>query len=456
MRRPNGRPKYGAPAEPQRKWSAHPQEGGDEHDFRYASWGQINMTTSTTDRSTPVPGFQKMALLLALGWSLTNIAYAIYDLPLKFVLKDELHLNAQQISAFFALGVITNYFKPLAGILVDSIPLFGTRRRWYLLISLFLCGVGWLILGVVPRRYNIMLVTFAITYAMVMVISTTLGGVMVETAQRFRAAGRLTAQRIAMFRVGSLAGGPLGGLLSTLPLLVTMACSATLHFVLIPIVWLNLREPGTAKVNRQVWVDAILQLRALVKSRVVLAAAGMICLIAASPGFGTPMLFYQTNTLKFTKPFLGSLVLISAVFGLLAAMFYHRMCRQLSMKRMLIVSILIHALGTLFYLLYHDRMTAVLITALEGVTVTLAVLPVYDLAARGTPKGSEALGYSVMMSVWNLTNSLSDWTGSFLFTQFGLTFSHLVWLNAGTTALVLLAVPFLPRKLLEQRDDPHS
>lgn len=425
------------------------------------------MNTSPDSTIPPAPpakgavaaatGFPQMALLLALCWALTNIAYAIYDLPLKFVLKDELHLNAQQISAFFALGVFTNYIKPLAGILIDSVPLFGTRRRWYLLGSLFLCGVGWLVLGMVPRRYDIMLAVFAVTYAMVMVISTTLGGVMVEAAQRFQAAGRLTAQRIAMFRVGMLAGGPLGGMLATLPLIVTMSCSATLHFVLLPVVWLRLRESGPpAKTNRQVWKDAGSQLRALVRNKVVLAAAGMIFLIAASPGFGTPLLFYQTDTLHFTKPFLGSLVLVSAISGLMAATFYYRACQRSSMRGMLVLSIVVHALGTLFYLLYRSPATALAITALEGATQTLAILPVYDLAARGTPRGSEALGYSVMMSVWNLTNSLSDWTGSFLFTHFGLTFFHLVWLNAGTSALVLLVIPFLPRTLLEQKDDPIS
>ncbi len=413
------------------------------------------MFTSNKDRTPPVPtpDFQQMAMLLAVGWALSNIAYAVYDLPLKFVLKDELHLNAQQLSAFFALGIFTNYLKPLAGILVDSVPLFGTRRRWYLLSSLFLCGVGWLVLGVVPRRYNIMLATFAVTYAMVVVISTTLGGVMVEAAQRFQAAGRLTAQRIGMFRIGTLVGGPLGGWLTKFPLIVTMSFTAGLHFVLIPIVWFNLREAGTAKVNRQVWRDAGDQLRSLGQSKVVLAAAGMIFLIAASPGFGTPLLYYQTDTLKFSKVFLGYLTLIGSVFGLLAATFYFRACRRRSMRRMLIGSIVIHAVGTLFYLFYHSQTSAIALTALAGATQTLAMLPVYDLAARGTPRGSEALGYAIMMSVWNLTNSLSDWTGSFLFTHFGLTFANLVWLNAGTTALVLLVVPFLPRILLEQKDE---
>ncbi|MDX1931419.1 MAG: MFS transporter [Capsulimonadales bacterium] len=408
------------------------------------------------DRATPVADtpatLPQMAMLLMLGWALTNIAYAIYDLPLKFVLKDELGLNAQQISSFFALGVFTNYIKPLAGTLIDSVPLFGTRRRWYLLISLFLCGVGWLILGVVPRRYDIMLVTFALTYSMVMVISTTLGGVMVETAQRFDAAGRLTAQRIAMFRVGTLTGGPLGGVLATLPLLVTLSLSAALHFVLIPIVLTRLREPQVARANPRLWVEAASQFRGLVRSRTVLAAAGMICLIAASPGFGTPLLFFQTDTLRFSKPFLGLLTLVGAASGLLAAAVYHRVCQRLSMRKVLLGSIIVHAVGTLFYLLYRDSVSALLITVLEGVTLTLAMLPVYDLAARGTPKGSEALGYSVMMSVWNLTNSLSDFVGSSLFSRFGLTFSDLVWLNSGTTALVLLAIPLLPKALLDERD----
>lgn len=396
-----------------------------------------------------------MAMLLAICWAMTNIAYAIYDLPLKFVLKDEMRLNAASVSAFFALGMITNYVKPLAGILIDSVPLFGTRRRAYLLLSLFLCGVGWLVLSVVPRQYNLMLAVFAITYSMVVVISTSLGGVMVETAQRFGAAGRLTAQRIAMFRVGVLAGGPLGGLLATLPLIAALGCSAVLHFALIPLVWLRLRErPLVAPTDRrQIWRDAGRQLRGLGQSKVLLAAAGMIFLIAASPGFNTPLLFYQTDTLHFTKPFLGMLSMIGAASGLIAAAFYHRACQTFSMRQMLVISIVVHALGTLFYLLYRSAPTAIAITVLEGVTQTLAMLPVYDLAARGTPRGSEALGYSVMMSVWNLTNSLSDWAGSTLFAHWGFTFANLVWLNAGTTALVLLVVPFLPRVLLTQKDE---
>lgn len=413
------------------------------------------MQPMTDDAAKPghqPAGLSKMAMLLMLGWGLSNIAYALYDLPLKFVLKDELKLNPQQISAFFALGIFTNYIKPLAGILTDSVPLFGTRRRWYLLLSLFLCGIGWLVLAFVPRTYNAMLITFALTYSMVVVISTTLGGTMVEVGQRYQAAGRLTAQRIAMFRVGSLAGGPLGAQLAKLPLYVSLSGSALLHFALIPLVWVGLREPERATLKRNIWSEAGTQFKGLVQSKIVLAAAGMIFLIAAAPGFGTPLFFHQTETLKLSKTFLGALALIGAAFGILAAGLYHKACQKVSMKTLLVVSIVVHGLGTLFYLLYRTPMSALVITAIEGVTITLATLPVYDLASRGTPKGSEALGYSVMMSVWNLTNSLSDWIGSTLFTKFGLTFWHLVWINSGTTLLVLLVVPLIPKALLYQTD----
>jgi MFS family permease len=392
------------------------------------------------------------AFLIALGWLGTNLGLAIGELPLKFLLKDQLHQTAAGVAAFFAIGQFSNYIKPVAGILTDSIPLFRTRRRWYLLLSLLGTGVGWLLLSLVPRDYPVLLVTYTLLYITVVFTSTTLGGVMVETGRRFRAEGRLTAQRIAMFRLGTLAGGPIAGWLATYPFLWAAWAAAALHLALVPLYAFRLPEAPVARVNRRVWEDAKANLRRLAQGRVLLAAALMIFLIAASPGFGTPLLFHQTDRLHFGKPFIGSLVLVSSVTGLLAAMVYHAVCRTWNLRALLAGSIVIHALGTLTYLGYHSPASAVLVTGLSGVTGTLAVLPVYDLAVRGTPRGCEALGYSVMMSVWNLTNALSDWSGSWLYSHLHLTFLHLVWLNAGTTALVLLAVPFLPAALVLRRD----
>ena len=232
--------------------------------------------------------FPRLAFLLSLGWLGTNLGIAVAKLPLTFLLKDGLHLAAPIVAGFFAIGEFTNYIKPVAGLLCDSVPLFRTRRRGYLLLSLLGTGVGWLLLSVVPREYAWLLAMYTVLYTTIVFTSTSLGGVMVEAGMRFRAAGRLTAQRIGMFRLGILLGNPLGGALTQHPFGLAMSIAALLHLILVPLYYVTLPEPPTARLNRQVWRTALVQLRTLAHSRVLLSAAGMAFLVGASPGSGAP------------------------------------------------------------------------------------------------------------------------------------------------------------------------
>jgi MFS family permease len=408
--------------------------------------------TLAVAEQAPAESLRNLALLLATGWLVTNLALSIADLPFRYLLKDRLGLDAATVAAFFALGNFTNYIKPVAGVLTDSVPFLGTRRRHYLLLGVGGGGVFWVLLGLVPRAYASLLVTYTLFYMTVVLTSTTLGGRMVEVGQEHGAAGQLTAQRIGTFRIASLAGGVVGGWLATRPFGLTMALSAALHFGLFALLYYRLPEARTARRDTGAAQEAAAQFRTLLRSTTLLSAAGLVCLVGASPGFGTPLFFYQTNVLQFSKPFVGLLGSIGAAFGLMGAWFYFAFCKKLPLRTLLSGSILVHAAGTMTYLAYHTGASALSITALNGITGTLAILPIYDLAVRATPRGSEAIGYSVMMSVWNLTNALSDWSGSWLYSHFGLTFRHLVWLNAGTTALVLLWVPLLPVVLMSSRD----
>ena len=173
-----------------------------------------------------------------------------------------------------------------------------------------------------------------------------------------------------------------------------------------------------------------------------------------APGFGTPLLFYQTDPhgLNFSKQFVGNLTFVGGACGVLGAWLYTRVCGRLSLRPLLAIGILTHVFAALLYLAYRTQLSAILITGLYNAAQTLAVLPLYDLAMRATPRRSEALGYSVMMSVWNLTNALSDLTGSWMHDHWHVTFTALILINAGTTALVLIAVPLLPRVLMDRRE----
>src|SRR5207245_1810414 len=187
-------------------------------------------------------------------------------------------------------------------------------------------------------------------------------------------------------------------------------------------------------------------------SRAALLAA-VIAMVYIAPGFQTPLYYYQTDTLGLSQEFIGTLSFFSGAFGLVGAFLYGVLCRRLPLRWLLALGIALSALGTLGYLFYRSGMAAALIEGENGLLVTLAELALMDLAARATPRGSEGLGFALMMSVRNAALAVSDIFGSWLIERHQVSFFSLVWLNAGTTALVLLAVPFLPRGLIDRRDD---
>lgn len=118
---------------------------------------------------------------------------------------------------------------------------------------------------------------------------------------------------------------------------------------------------------------------------------------------------------------------------------------------MLYLSITASALGSLGYLFYRSATAATLVESENGLIAAFVTLALMDLAAR-----SEALGFALMMSVLNAAQSLSDVFGSWLMDQHHVSFFNLVWLNAGTTALVLAVIPLLPSALIERRDAAPS
>src|SRR5262249_2463541 len=152
-------------------------------------------------------------VMVGLGAFVTTLAQpaVIGRLPLQLLLKNELHFNAQTLAAFLLIVAFPWNVKPLAGILSDSFPLFGTRRRHYMLLSASLAAVCWFMIAVVPRAYPpLLLVALGISVFLV-VASTVMGGLMVEAGQRYGISGRITSIRQLVQSAVSLGNGLLGG-----------------------------------------------------------------------------------------------------------------------------------------------------------------------------------------------------------------------------------------------------
>ena len=113
------------------------------------------------------------------------------------------------------------------------------------------------------------------------------------------------------------------------------------------------------------------------------------------------------------------------------------------------------AFGTaanLGYLFYSSVTNAQIVEGFNGFGFTLAELALMDLAVRATPKGSEGLGFALMMAVRNLAASGTDWLGSSLYESQTVSFAALVTANSATTAITIPVVFLLPRILLAGKD----
>jgi predicted MFS family arabinose efflux permease len=376
----------------------------------------------------------------------------IGQLPIRYLLKEHLHVAPEGMSLFLFFSGIAWYLKPLAGIISDSIPLFGTRRRHYLILSSGTAGICWILLGIIPESYHSILFIVMALNLMMVFASTAMGGMLVEQAQRFGATGRLSALREGLDNLATTIGLPLSGYLAVYGIGWTAIPATGLLFGLALCVFMFFHEERGAKQNREVWSQAGIQLKTLLHSRALLAAGFLIFLFNVTPGFSTPLYYIQIDKLGFSQPFIGWLAVVDGITGMAGAMIYARVCKAVPLSPLLAGGIILSSILTLLYLYYESHNAAIIITALNGLGGTLAVIPIYDLAARATPRGCEALGFALMMSLRNLAVNGADWVGSWLMQTWHWSFSGLVFINAGTTLLVLFAVPFLPTELVRGSD----
>ena len=377
---------------------------------------------------------------------------ALGKLPLQFLLKNDVHVTREQMAAFFFWCGLAWYLKPVAGILTDAFPFFGTRRRHYLLFSSVLTAMSWIGMNFLPHTYGSLLLGAMVVNLCMVMASTVTGAFLVEAGQRMGATGRLSALRMFVYNFCTLIQGPLGGFLSTLGFVWATGANAVLALTIFPIAYIFLREQRVAQGRSSlVFQNASQQLKTILRSKNLWIALLFIALFYFSPGFSTPLFYKQTDEMHFSKQAIGNLGVFSGGFAILAAILYSQLIKRLPIRVLILIGIATAAAGTLLYLFYSSWMRAIFIESQNGLFFGFAEVALIDLAARATPKGCEGLGYSLILSIRNIALFGADVVGSYL-ADHKWPFTDLVFLNAGTTAIVLILVPLLPVSLMQSKD----
>ena len=367
--------------------------------------------------------------------------------PLSFYLKEGQGWTALEVSAYLTIFNFPWIIKPLYGAFSDFVPLFGYRRKPYLLAANLVAAGAFFWVTQLTAPDQLFWALELTAYAMA-ISSTVCGAVLVENGQRFGESGRFVNQQWLWFNAAAMVASIVGGELtqrlppaSALHVAASIVAIAPLAVVFGTIFLIPDKKTPIDLVALRATFGSLV---AAFRRRELLIVGLFLFLYYFNPGLGTPLYYYMTDDLKFSQSYIGVLGSIGAAGWVVGALLYRRLFDELSSKRLLNLSIALGTLTTAAYIFLDGEISAAMLSFCSGFAAMLATVATVTLAADHVPPRSEGFSFAVMMSIINLSTSLSGTFGAYLFDHFfhkGL--APLILLSAAFTAFAFVLVPLL-------------
>ncbi|XP_058084405.1 folate-biopterin transporter 1, chloroplastic isoform X2 [Magnolia sinica] len=398
-------------------------------------------------------------------------------LAVSFYLKDDLHLDPAETAVISGVSALPWLIKPLYGFISDSFPLFGYRRRSYLVLSGLLGALSWSMMAtLVDSKYSaafcILLGSLSVAFSDVVVDSM--------VVERARGESQSTSGSLQSLCWGSSAFGGIVsayfsgslvdtygvrfvfGLTSFLPLITSAVAALVNEQHATRGHNLSLTNQGFAETSKQ----SIIQLWDSVRQPNIFLPTLFIFFWQATPQSDSAMFFFTTNKLGFTPEFLGRVKLVTSVASLLGVGLYNGFLKNVPLRKIFLLTTIIGAaLGmTQVFLVtglnrqfgVSDEWFAMGDSLIITVLGQASFMPVLVLAAKLCPEGMEATLFATLMSISNGGSVTGGLLGAGLTQLFGITkdsFDNLAILIVLCNLSSLLPLPLL--KLLP-RENPGA
>ncbi|XP_024356686.1 folate-biopterin transporter 1, chloroplastic isoform X1 [Physcomitrium patens] len=392
-------------------------------------------------------------------------------LAVSFFLKDDLHLDPAETAFLTGFSALPWLIKPLYGFISDGVPLFGYRRRSYLVLCGLLGALCWGSLAVVvDNKYA------AMTAILLSSLSVAFSDVVVDSmvVEKARGESQGAAGSLQSLCWGSSATGGIvsayfsGYLVETYGTRFVFGVTAVLPLITSAVAGLVGEVPikassGDPKVKLTKMAQFISTSKSqlgflweTVKEPNIFWPTLFIFLWQATPTSDTAMFFFTTNHLGFGPEFLGRVRLVTAVASLVGVGLYNSYLKDVPLRSIFLWTTLLGTALGLTQLLLVTGVNRSLGISDEwfsmGDSLFLTVLgqvsfmPILVLAARLCPPGVEATLFATLMSISNGGGVTGGVLGAGLTQVLGVTsqnFDNLALLLLLCNASSLLPLPFL-------------
>lgn len=383
-------------------------------------------------------------------------------LAVSFFLKDDLGLSPAETSALLGIVALPWMVKPLFGFISDGLPVFGYRRRPYLILSGLLGTASWLLLATVVTRPWQAIAAISLGSLSVAFSDVIADSLVVERArsESQSEAGSLQSITWAASAIGGLITAYLSGsLLELFSSRSIFLITATFPLIVSGVAWLIAEQPIGGNRNRPDFSGVktqLSQLKAAISQKSIWLPTAFLFLWQATPTADSAFFYFTTNELGFQPEFLGRVRLVTSLASLVGIWLFQRFFKAVPFRKIFVwTTILSAVLGMSALLLVTHANRAIGIddhwfslgdSLILTVMGQLAFMPVLVLAARLCPSGVEATLFAVLMSVSNIAGMVSYELGAVLMHWLNITESNFenLWLLVTLTNLsTLLPLPFI-------------
>jgi len=370
--------------------------------------------------------------------------------PLRMYLQDVARLDSSGIADFMFVVTIPWMIKPAYGLLSDFFPLFGYRRKSYLLLTNAIAAGSFLLISGVHSTQAV-LAALVLTGVGVAASDVVVDAMMVQSGQQTGRTRLFQGAQWTALNVAAILSGLLGSAICAhFPTNGSAALrTAALIAMVIPLVvavltWFLVTD-RRARMNVPEFKAATFSLFGAFKSLRLWLVVGFIFLTRFNPGVQTALYDHLKSRVGLSQSYLAILdtwFSVGQVVG--SIVFLSLMSGKLSTKVSVTIGLVAGAAGLLPMLVITGKASANLAYASWGMTDMIASLALLTVAAEACPKRVEAVVFAALMSVYNLAQSWSDIAGSRLYD--GLLhhrINPLVLLSAAFTAAGLVLIPLL-------------
>jgi folate/biopterin transporter len=400
-------------------------------------------------------------------------------LAVSFFLKDELGLSPAQVAALMGVAALPWVIKPLFGFLSDGLPLFGYKRRPYLVLAGLLGTAAWLSLATVVHSAWAATGAILLSSLSVAISDVIVDSLVVERArgESLSKSGSLQSLTWGTSALGGLITAYLSGwLLEHFHTQTVFAITAIFPLLISAIAGLIIEEKVSSRPDISTVGNQIKQLRSAITQKAIWLPTAFIFLWQATPTTDSAFFYFTTNELGFEPEFLGRVRLVTNLASLLGVWLFQRFLKNIPFRSLMGWTTLFSCLlgmTTLILVTHTNRTLGIddhwfslgdsLILTVMG---QIAFMPVLVISARLCPPGVEASLFALLMSVWNLAGLLSHEMGALLTHWLGVTETNFdkLWLLVFITNISsLLPLPFVnwlpagdPQIDIESVDTRHS